>query len=74
VYVFLGGKGVFQVDGEQFEVGEGSVVRVDPAGQRAIKAAEGEALTYICVQACAGSLCQFTRGDGVIGEGAPVWH
>jgi mannose-6-phosphate isomerase-like protein (cupin superfamily) len=73
VYIFLGGKGSFQVDGEEFEIGEGSVVRVDPAGKRCIKAAEGEDLRYMCVQAASGSLAQFTMTDGVLHEGEPVW-
>jgi len=73
IYVFIKGRGVFQVDGEQFEVQEGSVVRVDPAGKRCIKAADDADLTYLCVQVTAGSLTQFTMTDGVVHEGAPVW-
>jgi len=73
VYIFVKGRGVFQVDGEEFEVAEGSVVRVDPAGKRCVKAAADEALSYICVQASAGSLAQFTMTDGVIHEGKPAW-
>lgn len=37
LYFFLGGKGEFQVDGEIFPVGEGSVVRVAPAGRRSVR-------------------------------------
>jgi mannose-6-phosphate isomerase-like protein (cupin superfamily) len=74
IYVFLKGRGVFQVDGEQFEVQEGSVVRVDAAGKRCIKAADDEDLSYLCIQAAAGSLTQFTMTDGVVHEGAPVWR
>ena len=73
VYVFLKGRGMFQVDGEEFEVEEGSVVRVDPAGKRCIKAAEDEDLSYICIQANSGTLVQHTATDGVIHEGEPTW-
>ena len=34
LYIILGGDGEFQVDGQVFPVGEGSVVRVSPAGRR----------------------------------------
>ena len=73
VYVILGGRGAFQVDGEEFEVAEGTAIRVDPAGKRSIKAAADESLTYICVQAGCGTLTQFTRTDGVIHEEKPAW-
>lgn len=66
VYVFLEGRGTFQIDGDEFGIGEGSVVRVDPPGKRLIKAADDSELLYVCIQATAGSLAQFTRTDGVI--------
>ena len=40
VYIILEGKGRFHVDGDEFEVGEGTVVRVDPAGARCLKAGD----------------------------------
>jgi len=73
IYLIVRGKGFFQVDDEEFEVAEGSAVRIDPAGKRAIKAAPDEGLTYICVQATCGSLIQFTQSDGVVHEEKPVW-
>ncbi len=66
VYVFLEGKGSFVIDDDEIEVGEGSLVRVDPAGARQIKAAADSDLFYICIQATAGSLTQFSMTDGVI--------
>lgn len=65
VYLILGGSGIFYVDGEEFPVREGSVVRVEPAGKRAIKAGQ-EALLYICIQAGKNSLVQKTFDDGVV--------
>jgi mannose-6-phosphate isomerase-like protein (cupin superfamily) len=56
LYVFTGGRGQMQVDGETFDVAEGSVVRVAPAGARTIRAAPDEALRYVCIQARAGSV------------------
>ena len=37
LYFFLSGKGEFQVDGQIFAIGEGSVVRVAPAGVRSVR-------------------------------------
>ncbi len=73
VYIVVKGKGRFYVDGDEFEVAEGSVIRVDPAGQRCITADSQSAIRYICTQTEAKSLVQFTEGDGVILEVKPSW-
>lgn len=72
VYIVISGKGEFMVDGEEFAIQEGSVIRVAPAGERAIKAGS-EDLTYICIQAQANSLTQATMEDGVILESKASW-
>ncbi|WP_005038165.1 cupin domain-containing protein [Holophaga foetida] len=74
IYVVLKGKGLFYIDGEEFGVQEGCVVRIDPAAARSIKADEASELTYVCVQAKAGSLEQHTQGDGLPAEGQPSWQ
>jgi len=71
-YIVIDGTGEFMVDGEEFAVREGSVLRVAPAGERAIKAGP-EGLTYLCIQAQAGSLTQASREDGVIGGTKASW-
>ena len=73
VYIVVKGKGRFYVDGDEFEVAEGSVIRVDPAGQRCITADSHSSLRYICIQTEAKSLVQFTEADGVILEIKPTW-
>lgn len=73
VYVVVEGKGRFYVDGAEFEVAQGSVIRVAPAGQRCITADAQSPIRYICIQTEAGSLVQFTRNDGVILETKPSW-
>jgi mannose-6-phosphate isomerase-like protein (cupin superfamily) len=73
VYIVVKGKGRFHVDGEEFEVAEGSVIRVDPAGARCITADSQSPIRYICIQTEAKSLVQFTEGDGVILETKPTW-
>jgi quercetin dioxygenase-like cupin family protein len=64
LYIVLAGNGTFYVDGEEFPIREGSLIRVDPAGARCWKAGD-EDLYFICVQAEAGSLTQATLDDGI---------
>ena len=71
VYIILSGKGMFYVDGEEFSIREGSMIRVAPQGGRAIKA--DEAMLFICIQANKGSLVQATMEDGVLNEEKASW-
>lgn len=50
LYFFLSGSGEFQVDGQVFPVGEGSVVRVAPAGKRSVRNNGTVPLVMLCVQ------------------------
>jgi len=72
VYIVISGNGKFMVDGDEFTIQEGSIIRVAPLGERAIKA-ENEDLVYICIQTQAGSLTQATNDDGVISESKASW-
>ena len=72
VYIVISGNGKFMVDGDEFAIQEGSIIRVAPLGERAIKA-ENEDLVYICIQTQAGSLTQATNDDGVISESKASW-
>jgi mannose-6-phosphate isomerase-like protein (cupin superfamily) len=73
VYVVMQGTGLFYVDGEEFAIEPGSVVRVSPAGERCLKAGEAGSLRYLCIQAEAGSLVQATENDGVMTAAKPSW-
>jgi len=73
VYLILSGKGQFYLDGEELVLSEGDVLRVDPAAKRCIKADANSALRFICIQAKANSLSQFTETDGVPADGKPSW-
>jgi len=73
VYIILEGKGQFYVDGDEFKIEEGSVIRVDPAGARCLKADDQTAIQYICIQTEAKSLVQFTENDGVPVDVKPSW-
>lgn len=64
VYVFLSGKGIFSLDGEEFPVASGSVVRVAPSVVRTHRNTGDVPLVFLCFQAKAGSLEQATLDDG----------
>lgn len=68
LYIVLLGKGSFFVDGEEFLISEGDCLRVDPKGERCLKAADDSALRYLCIQSRAGSLQGYTMSDGIISE------
>lgn len=67
VYVFLAGRGQFQVDGATFDVTEGSVVRVAPEGARAYRNTGDAPLAFLVIQAPAGA-----DATGTIEDGEPV--
>ena len=66
LYFFLSGKGEFQVDGEVFNVEEGSVVRVAPAGTRSVRNNDTEPLLMLCVQYCGNTFTSEDAADGII--------
>ena len=68
LYIVLSGKGSFFVDGEEFLISEGDCLRVDPKGERCLKAADDSTLRYLCIQSRAGSLQGYTMSDGIISE------
>jgi mannose-6-phosphate isomerase-like protein (cupin superfamily) len=66
IYLFLSGAGEFQVDGSTFAVHQGTVVRVDPEGERCLRnTSTVEDLRWVVVQARAGSYSDHTIQDGV---------
>ena len=72
-YLFAAGAGEFVVDGETFTVAEGSAVRVDPAGARALRNTGDGPLVYWCVQTPADGDAGSTIRDGALVEGVPPW-
>jgi len=73
VYLFLGGQGEFQIDGETFPVREGSVVRVARGGERCWRNSGPADLVYIVIQAREGSYEGHTTQDGVSVVKAVSW-
>lgn len=72
-YLFLSGSGKFQVDDQCFDIAEGSVVRVAPAGVRGMTNTSDEQMLYIVVQAKENSLEQYTMEDGILLDATPLW-
>lgn len=72
LYIFTAGSGFFYLDGEEFAIRSGSLIRVAPAAKRAWKAG-AEGLEFLCLQTEEGSLHQATRQDGIICEEQPSW-
>lgn len=70
VYVFLEGKGQFQVDNDLFEVQEGSVIRVAPNGKRTWRNVSDSKMILLVIQAKSDSLAKHyvEDGFGVAGE------
>ncbi len=66
LYFFLSGKGEFQVDGEVFAVGKGSVVRVAPQGKRSVRNNGTDPLLMLCVQYRVDTFTADDATDGMI--------
>ncbi|XPV70524.1 MAG: cupin domain-containing protein [Halarcobacter sp.] len=72
-YIILKGHGFFQVDGEFFEIKEGSVIRVAPSGIRGIRNDSDETMIYMVVQSKENSLEEYTTDDGDRVAFEPKW-
>lgn len=72
IYIIIAGTGTFMVDGEEFSIKEGDVIRVAPEGERALTAGSTD-ITYICIQVQKDSLTQATEEDGNILTSKASW-
>jgi mannose-6-phosphate isomerase-like protein (cupin superfamily) len=73
VYVVVGGRGQFLVDGECIDVEEGSVLRISPPGARAWRNNSDLPLYFLCIQYRADGVIQGGTNDGQKVEGTPPW-
>lgn len=73
LYIFVSGKGEFQVDGQVFPVGEESVVRVAPEGKRSVRNNGTEPLIMICVQYKAQTFTAQDAADGQLLQEPVKW-
>jgi mannose-6-phosphate isomerase-like protein (cupin superfamily) len=75
LYIIVKGEGEYQVDGKVFAIGEGSIVRVAPAGVRALRNTGKSPMVMICVQYLANSFGEkdTPSEDGVMLQDAMKW-
>jgi mannose-6-phosphate isomerase-like protein (cupin superfamily) len=73
-YIILKGFGYFQVDDDCFDIKEGSVIRVAPAGKRGICNSSEETMIYMVVQSKENSLEEYTTADGERLPVEPKWR
>ena len=71
IYLVLDGSGWLYVDGEEVAIRQGDRFRIDPQGQRCLRAADDSPLRYVCIQVRAGSLGNFTQSDAVVLQDGP---
>lgn len=74
IYLFIQGKGEFQIDGDVFPVSEGTAIRVDPNGERTLRNNSAEDLIYIVIQARTNSYEGHTISDGVAIDKKVSWE
>jgi mannose-6-phosphate isomerase-like protein (cupin superfamily) len=73
VYVVVGGRGQFFVDGECIDVAEGSVLRLSPQAARAWRNNTEAPLYFLCIQYRADSVVNGGTADGQKVEGQAAW-
>lgn len=73
LYIFIKGKGEFQVDGKVFAIAEGSIVRVAPACKRTLRNTGDVPMIMICTQYKVNSFNEDDAHDGEITNEAIKW-
>lgn len=73
VYVVIGGRGQFLVDGQCLDVEEGSVIRMAPSAVRTFRNNSSEPMYFLCIQYRADSVIEGRTSDGRGVEEKPVW-
>lgn len=69
IYIFLKGKGRFQVDDDVFEIQEGSIVKVSLDGNRIFSNNSETPMIYMVIQSHADTLAGYNVSDGYRVEG-----
>lgn len=73
LYLFLKGRGQFQVDEKIIEIGEGTALRISPDGERTWRNNSMEDLFYIVIQATEFSIAADGTEDGYSVQRKVVW-
>ena len=66
IYLIISGKGEYEVDGEKMAVSEGSVIRVAPAGVRALRNTSDNEMVMMCIQYEAKPITSFMDDANII--------
>ena len=66
LYVIISGEGEYEVDGEKNQVGEGSIIRVSPAGVRALRNNSEQDMVMMCIQYEAKPISSFMDDANII--------
>lgn len=72
IYVIISGEGEYQVDGEVMKVAEGSIIRVSPAGVRALRNTGKGEMIMMCIQYEAKPISSFMEDANII-AGSAKW-
>jgi mannose-6-phosphate isomerase-like protein (cupin superfamily) len=73
VYIIVKGTGQFQVDGNTFEIKEGSIIRVAPDGKRSCRNTSDNPMIYMCIQSQENSIGEYVVYDGFRTRGELPW-
>lgn len=74
IYIILKGSGQFQVDKHSFNVQEGSLIRIDPEGERTLRNNSDKPMVFMVIQSMARSLDQHLIYDGYRVKGEIHWE
>ena len=73
LYLFLSGKGEFQVDGQIFPVAEGTIVRIAPSGKRSVRNNGDKSLVMLCIQYRSKTFDQTDAADAELMQEPVKW-
>lgn len=71
LYIILSGTGTARLDGQDYDICEGSIIRVAPTIARGLANTGQTALVFVCVQAREDSLQGYTLTDGCLARQTP---
>jgi len=66
LYVIISGNGEYEVDGDKVAVSEGSIIRVAPAGVRALRNTSDKEMVMMCIQYEAKAITSFMDDANII--------
>ena len=64
--MIISGKGEYEVDGEKTAVNEGSIIRVSPAGVRALRNTSDKDMVMMCIQYESKPITDFMEDANII--------